>query len=162
MNIDKKLYMLTDSNKEIGFNNDVFRSIVLSTNNNKNYINNSERSNKRKGISLPQNDSKNTKFNLSKIIQKVKKKDKPDNMNLIKKNKSYFDNSSSIGNEYNDKNGINNNDKKRNKDDVLRLILFNSKNNSNKNNLTKINNLKNHYLPKLTDHIYNNASEKII
>ena len=164
MNMDKKLYMLTDSNKELGFNNDVFRSIVLSTNNNKNYINNSERSNKRKGISLPQNDSKNTKFNLSKIIQKVKKKDKQDNMNLnfIKKNKSYFDNSSSIGNEYNDKNGINNNDKKKNKDDILRLILFNTKNNSNKNNVTKINNIKNHYLPKLTDHIYNNVSEKII
>ena len=162
-NVDKKLYMLTDSNKDIGFKNEVFRSIVLSSNNNnKNYINNSERSNKRKGISLPQNEGRNNKFNLSKIIQKVKNqnsKDKQDN--LIKKNKSYFDNSSSIGNEYNDiKNDIN--DKKKNKDDILRLILFNAKNNSNKNNVTKINNLKNHYLPKLTDHMHNNNSEKNI
>ena len=161
-NVDKKLYMLTDSNKDIGFKNEVFRSIVLSSNNNKNYINNSERSNKRKGISLPQNEGRNNKFNLSKIIQKVKNqnsKDKQDN--LIKKNKSYFDNSSSIGNEYNDiKNDIN--EKKKNKDDILRLILFNAKNNSNKNNVMKINNLKNHYLPKLTDHMHNNNSEKNI
>ena len=171
--LDKKLYIITDANKDI--NNDAFRSIVISPN--KNYINKSERSNKRKGISLPKNNNKNTNYNLSKIIQNVKYGNKKDLKNdMIKKNKSYVDNHSTIENNDSgiikkNKDGIkiinnenNVKDKRKNKEDLLRYILFNTKNyqHNNKNNILTLNNINNYYLPKLNDHIYNHYSEKKI
>ena len=92
---------------------------------------------------------------------------------LIKKNKSF----SSIGNNstelikknvdgikiinINDKNSK---DKKNIKEDLLKYILFNTKNyhQNNKNNLLTLNNINNHFLPKLNGHIYNHNSEKKI
>ena len=171
--LDKKLYIITDANKDI--NNDAFRSIVISPN--KNYINKSERSNKRKGISLPKNNNKNTNYNLSKIIQNVKYGNKKDLKNdMIKKNKSYVDNHSTIENNDSgiikkNRDGIkiinnenNAKDKRKNKEDLLRYILFNTKNyqHNNKNNILTLNNINNYYLPKLNDHIYNHYSEKKI
>ena len=174
-NNEKKLYMLTDANKDIN-NNEVYKSIAISPN--KNYVFNSERSNKRRGVSLPKNNIKNNKYNLTKIIQNVKngiiKEEKND---IIKKNKSYIDNHSSIDNEGNEIkynireskfiNAIRNNtnDKRKNKPDLLRDIIFNNKNNNhnnNKNNFVTLNNLNNHILPKLSEHIYNHQSEKKI
>ena len=161
--IDKKQYMLTDSNKDIKLNNDAFRSIVMSPN--KNIINSCEGSNRRKGISLPKNHFKNARFNLSKIIQKAKNQNLNSKENeMVKKNKSFLDNINSLGNEEstNNKNinegnnGIMNiNDKKKKKDDLLRFILFDSKNNDK----TKLN-VNNHFLPKLKDHIYNTHSNE--
>ena len=166
--LDKKLYMLTDANKDINNNN--FRSIAISPD--KNYINNSERSNKRKGISLPKDNIKYTNYNLSKIIQNVKNgNNKIIKNELIKKNKSF----SSIGNtstELNKKNhdGIkiknvnekNCKDKKNIREDLLKYILFNTKNyhQNNKNNLLTLNNINNHFLPKLNGHIYNNHNSE--
>ncbi len=58
----------------------------------------------------------------------------------------------------------NTNDKRKNKPDLLRDIIFNNKNNNNhnKNNFVTLNNLNNHILPKLSEHIYNHQSEKNI
>ena len=159
--IEQKLYILTDANKE--GNKDIFKSIAISPN--KNYINNSERSNKRKGISLPHN-NKNSKYNLTKIIQKVKNKNIKDEQNdIIKKNKSYVDNHSSIENpgmeEIKKKVGgikiisnKNSNSKAKKKEDLLRYILFNSKNSGQNNYKIDAISINNQFLPKLNDHIY--------
>ena len=159
--LDKKLYILTDENKEE--KNDIFRSIAISPK--KNYINNSERSTKRKGISLPHN-NKNSKYNLTKIIQKVKNGNvKTEQNDVIKKNKSYVDNHSSIENQGIDNikkkiggmkivNNNNSNSRKKNKDDILRYILFNT-NNYRQNNKINFANINNQFLPKLNEHIYN-------
>ena len=162
-NIDNKLYMLTDSND---LNNDIFKNIVI--NPYENIFNNNEITIKRKGISIPKNNNnKNTKFNLNKIIQKVKNENlkNKENNDIIRINKSYFDKLTSMENEdsshiknNNDENKetININDKKKNKDDLLTIILFNSKNKNNNDNT--LNNINNHFLPKLKDHY----AEKII
>ena len=159
--IEQKLYILTDANKEE--NKDIFKSIAISPN--KNYINNSERSNKRKGISLPHN-NKNSKYNLTKIIQKVKNRNIKDEQNdIIKKNKSYVDNHSSIENpgmeEIKKKVGgikiisnKNSNSKAKKKEDLLRYILFNSKNSGQNNYKIDAISINNQFLPKLNDHIY--------
>ena len=159
--IEQKLYILTNANKE--GNKDIFKSIAISPN--KNYINNSERSNKRKGISLPHN-NKNSKYNLTKIIQKVKNRNIKDEQNdIIKKNKSYVDNHSSIENpgmeEIKKKVGgikiisnKNSNSKAKKKEDLLRYILFNSKNSGQNNYKIDAISINNQFLPKLNDHIY--------
>ena len=169
-NNEKKLYNLTEANKDL--DNDVYRKIDLSPN--KNYIFNSE-SNKRKGITLPKNNIKNNKYNLTKIIQKVKNENVKEEKNeLIKKNKSYVDNHSTIDEEgqknlkYNIKksnnisgNRNNTDEKNKKKKDLLRDIIFNNKNNK-QNNFTILNNLNNNILPKLSGHIFNHHSEKKI
>ena len=164
--IEKKLYLLTDSNKDIN-NNEIYKSIGSSPN--KNYINNSERSGKRRGISLLKDGKRDSKYNLTKMIQNVKKGNTNNEQNdSIKKNKSYVDNHSSIVNEEQSKFKNNlgrlkiiniNTDKRKNKDDdLLRKILFN--NNKIKkikdNNYKKIKTTNGNYLPKLNEHNYNN------
>ena len=170
----KKLYMLTDANNET--NNNVYKSIALSPN--KNCIFNSERSNKRKGISLPKNSIKNTKYNLTKIIQNVKNKNSKEEKNeLIKKNKSYLENYNTLENEEEIKlkNNIKDNktidkirnytnDKRKNKEELLlRDFLLKDKNNqqNNKKNIFTLNNLSIRFLPKLTNHIYNHSEKNI-
>ena len=163
--IEQKLYMLTDSNKDFN-NNEIYKSIGTSPN--KNYINNSERSGKRKGISLLKDGKRDSKYNLTKIIQKVKNGNaNNDQKDIIKKNKSYVDNHSSIDNEEQSKikNNIEklkiiniNSDKRKNKDDLLRCILY-SNNKIKKikdNNYKKIKTTNDNYLPKLNEHNYNN------
>ena len=173
-NNEKKLYMLTEANKDR--DNEVYKSIAVSPN--KNYVFNSERSNKRKGISLPKNNLKNNKYNLTKIIQNVKNGNiKEEKNDLIKKNKSYINNHSSINdetqnkNKYNTKENNNNNikgnrnktdGKIKNRQDLLRDIIFNNKNNNIKNNFVVSNNIDNNILPKLSEHIYNYHSDKNI
>ena len=158
--------MFTDSNKDIN-NNEIYKSIGSSPN--KNYINNSERSGKRRGISLLKDGKRDSKYNLTKMIQNVKKGNTNNEQNdSIKKNKSYVDNHSSIDNEEQSKFKNNlgrlkiiniNTDKRKNKDDdLLRKILFN--NNKIKkikdNNYKKIKTTNGNYLPKLNEHNYNN------
>ena len=163
--IEQKLYMLTDSNKDFN-NNEIYKSIGTSPN--KNYINNSERSEKRKGISLLKDGKRDSKYNLTKIIQKAKNGNtNNDQKDIIKKNKSYVDNHSSIDNEDHSKikNNIEklkiiniNSDKRKNKDDLLRCILY-SNNKIKKikdNNYKKIKTRNDNYLPKLNEHNYNN------
>ena len=158
--------MSTDLNKDIN-NNEIYKSIGTSPN--KNYINNSERSGKRRGISLLKDGKRDSKFNLTKIIQKAKNENtNNDQKDIIKKNKSYVDNHSPIDNENQSKiknnlgklkiiNNINS-DKRKNKDDLLRYILYSN----NKIKKIKDNNYKNikttndNYLPKLNEHNYNN------
>ena len=171
---NKKLYMLTDANNEP--NNNVYKSIALSPN--KNNIFNSERSNKRKGISLPKNNIKNTKYNLTKIIQNVKNKNtKTDNNEMIKKNKSYLENYNTLDNEEEikikknikdnktiDKIRNYTNDKRKNKEELLlRDFILKEKINqqNNKNNIFTLNNLNIRFLPKLTNHIYNHSEKNI-
>ena len=172
---NKKLYMLTDANNEPN-NNNVYKCIALSPN--KNFIFNSERSNKRKGISLPKNNIKNTKYNLTKIIQNVKNKNIKDEKNeLIKKNKSYLGNYNTLDNEEQikikknikdnktiDKIRNYTNDKRKNREELLlRDFLLKEKNNqqNNKNNIFTLNNLNIRFLPKLTNHIYNHSEKNI-
>ena len=171
-NNEKKIYMLTDANKDI--NNEIYRSIFVPSN--KNYIFNSERSNNRKGKSLPKNSCKVEKLNLTKIIQNVKNSNLKDDKNdIIKKNKSYVDNHSSIDNaqvkikkntggiKKINNNGNNLKDKRKNREDLLRDIFFNNKNKlqNNKNNFITLNNEHNHFLPKLTNHKYDHIETKI-
>ena len=167
--IEQKLYMLTDSNKDLN-NNEIYKSIGSSPN--KNYINNSERSGKRRGISLLKDVKRDSKYNLTKIIQNVKHENRNnDQKDTIKKNKSYVDNHSSIDNEDQLKNKNNigrlkiiniNSDKRKNKEDLLRIILYNN----DKIKKIKDNNYKNiktngNYLPKLNEHNYNNINENL-
>ena len=158
--IEQKLYMLTDSNKDI-INNEIYKSIGSSPN--KNYINNSERSGKRRGVSLL-NGKKDSKYNLTKMIQNVKNgNSENEQKDIIKKNKSYVDNHSSIDTEDQLKNKNNigrlkiiniNSDKRKNKDD-LRYNLFKNKNIKD-NNYKKIITTNNNFLPKLNEHNYIN------
>ena len=72
INSDKKLYMVTDADTNLD-NEKIYKSISISPK--KDYINNSEIANKKNGISLPHNNNKNSKYNLTKIIQNEKKKE---------------------------------------------------------------------------------------
>ena len=74
--------MLTDSNNQ---NNTIITK--KSKTSSKNYIINSERSNKRNGISLPKGVNRNKKYNLTKVIQDVQtdKKGVKNNNNLKNK-----------------------------------------------------------------------------
>ena len=157
-NSDNKLYMLTDSNN---INNpNISRKSKTNT---KNYIINSERSNKRNGISLSKGVNKDKKYNLTKVIQNVQ----GDKIG-IKKNKSFGHNS--IDEEVSNKQNRNikklrlkkgSNDKIKNREDLLRYALFHGNKNhkySNFNNLITLHN--NNLLPKLNDHMYNIKTEK--
>ena len=166
INSDKKFYMITDSNID---NENIFKSISISPK--KENINNSEIANKRNGISLPHNNNKNSKYNLNKIIHNSKKgtiKRNQENQNdTIKKNKSYIDNHSSLDEDETkitnnirklkilNNNGTKTCDKRKNRDDALRIILFNSNKNNNdfKDGLANSNN---HILPKLNEHLNKN------
>ena len=166
INSEKKLYMVTDTNLD---NDKIFKSISISPK--KDFINNSEIANKKTGISLPHNKNKNSKYNLTKIIHNAKKgtikKNQEDPNDTIKKNKSYIDNHSSLDEEdqkitnnirrlkiLND-NGMKTCDKRKNRDDALRYILFNGnkKINDFKDSLANSNN---HILPKLNEHFNKN------
>jgi hypothetical protein len=158
--------MITDSNID---NENIFKSISISPK--KENINNSEIANKRNGISLPHNNNKNSKYNLNKIIHNSKKgtiKRNQENQNdTIKKNKSYIDNHSSLDEDETkitnnirklkilNNNGTKTCDKRKNRDDALRIILFNSNKNNNdfKDGLANSNN---HILPKLNEHLNKN------
>ena len=168
--INKKLYLLTDANKDN--NNEVYKSILISPNK-ENNINSSEKTNKIKGISL----QNNNKFNLTKRLKKAKNERMTEEQDdTIKKNKSYIDNHSCIENDEEpklkknfgnlkiiNKDGIFSINKRKNREDVLRDILFNSKkyHKNNFNNIIGSNN--NHFLPKINDNLYNShQTEKII
>ena len=166
VNSDKKLYMVTDTNID---NDQIFKNISISSK--KDYINNSEIANKRNGISLPHNNNKNSKYNLTKIIHNAKKgaikRNQEDPNDTIKKNKSYIDNHSSLDEEdpkiannirrlkILNYNGMKTCDKRKNRDDALRYILFNGnkKINDFKDSLANSNN---HILPKLNEHFNKN------
>ena len=160
-NSDNKLYMLTDAN------NPSIQNINKKTKPaSKNYIVNSERSNKRNGISLPKGVNKDKRYNLTKVIQIVQSDKKG-----VKKNKSFGHNS--IDEEVAHKQNRNSkilrlkkgpNNKIKNREDLLRYALFHGNNNhkySNFNSLITLNNNNNkNMLPKLNDHIYNDKNEK--
>ena len=160
-NSDNKLYMLTDANNPSipGINK-------KPKTNSKNYLVNSERSNKRNGISLPKGVNRDKKYNLTKVIQTVQSDKKG-----VKKNKSFEHNS--IDEEITHKQNRNmkklrikkgSNNKIKNREDLLRYALFHGNNNhkySNFNSLITLNNNNNrNMLPKLNDHIYNIKNEK--
>ena len=160
-NSDNKLYMLTDAN------NPSIQNINKKTKPaSKNYIVNSERSDKRNGISLPKGVNKDKRYNLTKVIQIVQSDKKG-----VKKNKSFGHNS--IDEEVAHKQNRNSkilrlkkgpNNKIKNREDLLRYALFHGNNNhkySNFNSLITLNNNNNkNMLPKLNDHIYNAKNEK--
>ena len=160
-NSDNKLYMLTDAN-----NPSIPNKNKKPKTNSKNYLVNSERSNKRNGISLPKGVNRDKKYNLTKVIQTVQSDKKG-----VKKNKSFEHNSidEEIAHKQNRnmkklriKKGSNN--KIKNREDLLRYALFHGNNNhkySNFNSLITLNNNNNrNMLPKLNDHIYNIKNEK--
>jgi hypothetical protein len=68
-NSDNKLYMLTDENNPSIQNINKKRKT-----NSKNFLVNSESSNKRNGISLPKGVNRDKKYNLAKLFKKVIKK----------------------------------------------------------------------------------------
>ena len=108
---------------------------------------------------------------MNKIIHNSKKgtiKRNQENQNdTIKKNKSYIDNHSSLDEDETkitnnirklkilNNNGTKTCDKRKNRDDALRIILFNSNKNNNdfKDGLANSNN---HILPKLNEHLNKN------
>ena len=160
-NSDNKLYMLTDAN-----NPSIPNKNKKPKTNSKNYLVNSERSNKRNGISLPKGVNRDKKYNLTKVIQTVQSDKKG-----VKKNKSFEHNS--IDEEITHKQNRNmkklrikkgSNNKIKNREDLLRYALFHGNNNhkySNFNSLITLNNNNNrNMLPKLNDHIYNIKNEK--
>ena len=162
---EKKLYVSTEANKDTN-NNEVYKSILISPK--RDYVNYSVNSNKKNGISLEKNYNKN-KYNFTKIIQDVKKGNiKSVQTNIVKKNKSYVDNHSSIENDDDPKIksnighlkiinriGANSIDKRKNKEYLLRNYLFNT-NKFHRNNFNNIVGANNHFLPKLNDYTHNN------
>ena len=168
INSEKKLYMVTDTNTNID-NENIFKSISISPK--REYINNSEIANKRNGISLPHNNNKNSKYNLTKIIHNEKrgaiKRAQEEQNDTIKKNKSYIDNHSSLDEDDQkitnnirklkilNNNGMKTCDKRKNRGDEIRNILFNGNKNiiDFRDALVKSNN---HILPKLKDHFNKN------
>jgi hypothetical protein len=176
-NSGNKIYLVTDSDKDLN-ENEIFKKIIITPK--KNYNNNSERSNNRKDIPIIKSINKKNKYNFTKIIQNLKKgkinNDKKEDIGEIKTNKSFIDNHSLYENEDNSKikssigklklklnHESNTCDKRSKKEEFLRYILFNSNKyhiNNYKNHLI-INNNHNHnhhILPKLNDHIFNNQS----
>ena len=167
INSDKKLYMVTDTNID---NDKIFKSISISPK--KEYINNSEIANKRNGISLPHNNNKNSKNNLTKIIHKAKKgaikRNQEDQNDTIKKNKSYIDNHSSLDEDEPkitnnirrlkilNNNGMKTCDKRKNRGDTLRYILLNNVNKKINDFKDGLANSNNHILPKLNEHLNKN------
>ena len=154
-NSDNKLYMLTEENIP---NTQNIKSKV----NSKNYIVNSERSDKRNGISLPKGVNKDKKYNLTKVIQNVQS----DKLGM-KKNKSFGHNS--IDEEVQNKQNRNmkkfrirkgSNDKIKNREDLLRYALFHGNKNHKYSNFNNLITLNNNLLPKLNDHMYNIKNEK--
>ena len=172
-NSGNKVYLVTDSDRDIN-ENEIFKKIILTPR--KNYNNNSERANNRKDIPIIKSINKKNKYNLTKIIQNLKKgkinNEKKEDNGEIKTNKSFIDNHSLDENEDNSKikssigklklklnHESNTCDKRSKKEELLRYILFNSNKyhiNNFKNHLTINNN--HHILPKLNDHIFNNQS----
>ena len=173
-NTDNKLYVATDSDRDIN-ENEIFRKIIITPR--KNYNNSSEREkNIRKDIPIIKNINKKNRYNFTKIIQNLKKgrinDDKKGDNGEIKTNKSFVNNQSSDENEDNSKikgrivklklklnNESNTCDKRKKKEELLRYMLFNGNKyhiNNYKNHLTINNN--HHILPKLNDHIFNNQS----
>jgi len=154
-NSDNKLYMLTEENIP---NTQNIKSKV----NSKNYIVNSERSDKRNGISLPKGVNKDKKYNLTKVIQNVQS----DKLGM-KKNKSFGHNS--IDEEVQNKQNRNmkkfrirkgSNDKIKNREDLIRYALFHGNKNHKYSNFNNLITLNNNLLPKLNDHMYNIKNEK--
>ena len=154
-NSDNKLYMLTDSNNP---SNQIIKRKSKTTS--KQYIVNSERSNKRNNISLPKGINKEKKYNLTKVIQNVQNEG-------VKKNKSFGHNS--INEEGSNKQNRNmkkivlkkgSNEKKKNREDLLRYALFHGNKNHKYSNFNNLITLNNNLLPKLNDHMYNSKNEK--
>jgi hypothetical protein len=159
--------MVTDTNID---NDKIFKSISISPK--KEYINNSEIANKRNGISLPHNNNKNSKNNLTKIIHKAKKgaikRNQEDQNDTIKKNKSYIDNHSSLDEDEPkitnnirrlkilNNNGMKTCDKRKNRGDTLRYILLNNVNKKINDFKDGLANSNNHILPKLNEHLNKN------
>ena len=172
-NSGNKLYLVTDSDKDMN-ENEIFKKIILTPR--KNYNNNSERSNNRQDISLIKSINKKNRYNFTKIIQNLKKgrinDDKKGDNGEVKTDKSFLNNHSSDENDDNSQikssigklklklnNESNTCDKRKKKEELLRYILSNSNKyhiNNFKNHLTINNN--HHILPKLNDHIFNNQS----
>ena len=156
-NSDNKLYMLTDSNNQ---NNTIITK--KSKTSSKNYIINSERSNKRNGISLPKGVNRNKKYNLTKVIQDVQTDKKG-----VKKNKSFGHNSNEeeelskqIRNIKKLRLRKGSNEKIKNREDLLRYALFHGNNNHKYSNFNNLITLNNNLLPKLNEHMYNIKKEK--
>ena len=154
-NSDNKLYMLTEENVPSTQN-------IKSKVNSKNYIVNSERSDKRNGISLPKGVNKDKKYNLTNVIQNVQS----DKIGM-KKNKSFGHNS--IDEEVQNIQSRNmkkfrirkgSNDKIKNREDLLRYALFHGNKNHKYSNFNNLITLNNNLLPKLNEHMYNIKSEK--
>ena len=152
-NSDNKLYMLTDSNNQ---NNTIITK--KSKTSSKNYIINSERSNKRNGISLPKGVNRNKKYNLTKVIQDVQTDKKG-----VKKNKSFGHNSNEeeelskqIRNIKKLRLRKGSNEKIKNREDLLRYALFHGNSNHKYSNFNNLITLNNNLLPKLNEHMYNN------
>ena len=155
-NSDNKLYMLTDANNQNDQN--IKKN---SKTNSKNYIINSERSNKRNGISLPKGINKEKKYNLTKVI-----KDAQNEKKGVKKNRSF-------GHNLNDEE-VNNHpnrnvkklilrkgsNEKNKREDLLRYALFRGNNNHKYSNFNNLITLNNNLLPKLNVHMYNNNNNK--
>ena len=156
-NSDNKLYMLTDSNNQ---NNTIITK--KSKTSSKNYIINSERSNKRNGISLPKGVNRNKKYNLTKVIQDVQTDKKG-----VKKNKSFGHNSNEeeelskqIRNIKKLRLRKGSNEKIKNREDLLRYALFHGNSNHKYSNFNNLITLNNNLLPKLNEHMYNIKKEK--
>ena len=156
-NSDNKLYMLTDSNNQ---NNTIITK--KSKTSSKNYIINSERSNKRNGISLPKGINRNKKYNLTKVIQDVQTDKKG-----VKKNKSFGHNSNEeeelskqIRNIKKLRLRKGSNEKIKNREDLLRYALFHGNNNHKYSNFNNLITLNNNLLPKLNEHMFNIKKEK--
>ena len=150
-NSDNKLYMLTESNNPSS-------NIVnkKSKTNSKNYLINSERSDKRNGISLQKGINRDKKYNLTKVIQDSQSEKKG-----IKKNKSFGHNS--IDEEAANKQTRNikklrlrkgSNERIKNREDLLRYALFNNNKSHKYSNFNNLITLNNNLLPKLNEHMY--------
>ena len=155
-NSDNKLYMLTDSNNPMTQNN------KRKSKTTKNYIANSERSNKRNNISLPKGINKNKKYNLTNVLHNVQNDKKG-----IKKNKSFGHDSNDE--KFCDKQNKNvkklrlrkvSNEKNKNREDLLRYALFHGNKNNKYSNFNNLISFNNNLLPKLNEHIYNTKAEK--
>ena len=150
-NSDNKLYMLTDSNNPV---NSIIEKKVKK--NSKNYLINSERSNKRNGNSLQNGINKDKKYNLTKVIQ-----DSQNDKKGIKKNKSFGHNSNIEEAQNKQVRNIKklrlkkgSNEKNKNREDLLRYALFNTNKNHKYSNFNNLITLNSNLLPKLNDHMY--------
>jgi hypothetical protein len=143
--------MLTDSNNPV---NSIIEKKVKK--NSKNYLINSERSNKRNGNSLQNGINKDKKYNFTKVIQ-----DSQNDKKGIKKNKRFGLNSSIEEAQNKQVRNIKklrlkkgSNEKNKNREDLLRYALFNTNKNHKYSNFNNLITLNSNLLPKLNEHMY--------